>query len=130
MSNEKIGERGGRALVKENAHYGATAGASKLRAAKSRTAMTWSRVRPSYSLTSSSMVTPSSRFSNTMETGIRVPRNTHAPLTFPGTLSTAGHWDQSSAAIFVLLFRVKGNRRLVTTLQSGAARLRRRQKYR
>src|SRR3954462_1904432 len=65
------------------------------------------------------MVTPSSRFSNTMETGIRVPRNTHAPLTFPGTLSTAGHWDQSSSAIFVLLFRVKGNRHLVTNCAGG-----------
>src|SRR4051794_41077683 len=36
------------------------------------------------------------------EIGIRVSRNTHAPLTLPGTLSTAGHWDQSSvpAAIY------------------------------
>jgi hypothetical protein len=32
-----------------------------------------------------------------------VPRKTHAPLTFPGTLSTAGHCDQSSAAIPNLL---------------------------
>ena len=31
--------------------------------------------------------------------GIRVPRNTQAPLTLPGTLSTAGHCDQSSVAI-------------------------------
>ena len=29
-------------------------------------------------------------------TGMRVPRRTHAPLTLPGTLSTAGHCDQSS----------------------------------
>src|SRR5580700_8330776 len=35
-----------------------------------------------------------------METGIRVSLNTHAPLTFPGMLSTAGHWDQSRIAIF------------------------------
>src|SRR5262249_42890451 len=41
-------------------------------------------------------VRPSSKFSKTAATGIRVPRNTHAPLTFPGTLSTAGHFDQSS----------------------------------
>jgi len=33
-------------------------------------------------------------------TGIRVPLNTQAPLTFPGTLSTAGHFDQSSVAIY------------------------------
>src|SRR5947208_567595 len=45
------------------------------------------------------MVIPSSRFSNTAETGIRVPRNTHAPLIFPGTLSTAEHFDQSRADI-------------------------------
>jgi hypothetical protein len=37
-----------------------------------------------------------SRFSNTAETGMRVLRNTHAPLRRPGTLSTAGHCDQSS----------------------------------
>src|SRR5436305_12876840 len=43
------------------------------------------------------MVIPSSRFSKTVATGRRVPRKTHAPLTFPGTLSTAGHCDQSSA---------------------------------
>jgi hypothetical protein len=30
-------------------------------------------------------------------TGRRVPRKTHAPLTFPGTLSTAAHFVQSSA---------------------------------
>jgi hypothetical protein len=33
--------------------------------------------------------------------GRRVLRNTHAPLTLPGTLSTAGHWDQSRVAIVV-----------------------------
>jgi hypothetical protein len=32
-------------------------------------------------------------------TGIRVPFNTHAPLTLPGTLSTAEHCDQSRLAI-------------------------------
>jgi hypothetical protein len=32
-------------------------------------------------------------------TGRRVPLNTQAPLTLPGMLSTAGHWDQSSAAM-------------------------------
>ena len=31
--------------------------------------------------------------------GQTVPLNTHAPLTLPGMLSTAGHWDQSSAAM-------------------------------
>src|SRR5712675_380368 len=45
----------------------------------------------------SSMLSPSSRFSKIVATGRRVPRKTHAPLTFPGTLSTAAHFDQSSA---------------------------------
>src|SRR5262249_21689542 len=35
--------------------------------------------------------------SKTVATGSRVPRNTHAPLTLPGMLSTAEHCDQSSA---------------------------------
>jgi hypothetical protein len=39
------------------------------------------------------------RFSNTTETGVRVPRNTQAPLLLPGTLSTTGHCDQSMLVI-------------------------------
>ena len=31
--------------------------------------------------------------------GQRVPLNAQAPLTLPGMLSTAGHWDQSSDAM-------------------------------
>jgi hypothetical protein len=38
-------------------------------------------------------------FSKIAATGIRVPRSTHAPLTLPGMLSTARHWDQSRFAI-------------------------------
>ena len=34
-------------------------------------------------------------------TGKRVSRNTQAPLTLPGTLSTAGHWDQSRVGMFL-----------------------------
>ena len=56
---------------------------------------------------------PNSRFSNSRETGIRVSLKTHAPLTLPGTLSTAGHWDQSRAAMVGLLtslsFQGKGS---------------------
>src|SRR5713101_10181787 len=48
----------------------------------------------------SSMVAPASRFSKTADTGMRVSRNTHAPLNLPGTLSTAEHWDQSRVAMF------------------------------
>src|SRR6202021_2235041 len=47
----------------------------------------------------SSMVAPASRFSNTADTGIWVSLNTHAPLSLPGTLSTAGHCDQSRVAM-------------------------------
>src|SRR6266852_2929456 len=35
---------------------------------------------------------------------MRVVLNTHAPLTLPGTLSTAGHLDQSRAAMFLPSF--------------------------
>src|SRR6266702_1330986 len=46
-----------------------------------------------------SMFAPASRFSKIADTGIRVPFKTHAPLTLPGMLSTAGHCDQSRVAI-------------------------------
>src|SRR5271157_4744305 len=52
------------------------------------------------------MLMPSSRFSKTAATGIRVPRNTQAPLTFPGTLSTAEHCDQSSVAMCDVLWSI------------------------
>jgi hypothetical protein len=49
------------------------------------------------------------KFSKIAETGTRVPRNTHAPLTLPGMLSTAGHCDQSRllAMICAPAFRVR-----------------------
>ena len=43
-------------------------------------------------------VAPSSRFSKSARTGTRVFLNTQAPLTLPGTRSTAAHWAQSSIA--------------------------------
>src|SRR5580658_4785504 len=52
----------------------------------------------------SSIEAPTSRLSNTTETGVRVSRNTHAPLRLPGMLSTAGHCDQSRVAITLLSF--------------------------
>src|ERR1035438_7089105 len=58
-----------------------------------------SRVTGNSSITSS-MLIPASRFSKRTFAGVRVPRSTHAPLTLPGTLSTAGHCDQSSIVIF------------------------------
>src|ERR1039457_2265210 len=54
----------------------------------------------------SSMLEPASRFSNTVDTGILVSRNTHAPLRLPGMLSTAGHWDQSRLGMFSPAFIV------------------------
>jgi len=74
-------------------------GAARLRAANASTSIICSLEIPNQ-FAISSMVAPASRFSNTAETGIRVSRNTHAPLSLPGTLSTAGHCDQSRAAMF------------------------------
>ncbi len=44
---------------------------------------------------------PVLEISKMTEIGMRVSRRTQAPLTRPGTLSTAGHWDQSSAAVAI-----------------------------
>ncbi len=68
-------------LVEQDLHAAATG--SRLAAAKSRTASTWSLVTPGNHSTNSSTVAPSSRFSKSALTGTRVPRNSHAPLTFP-----------------------------------------------
>jgi hypothetical protein len=65
-------------------------------------------------------VAPASRFSNTAETGIRVPRKTHAPLNLPGTLSTAGHCNQSRVAMFLAL----SHRAPYATLFVGSGRRR------
>src|SRR3984885_5031873 len=89
---------GARSLQREG--YGAKAGAlSRLRAANSITAFICSRPRPSNHSMMSSRLAPASRFSKMADTGIRVPFKTHAPLTLPGTLSTAGHCDQSRFAM-------------------------------
>src|SRR6266850_629143 len=93
-----------RAVIEEDAHQRPGTGASRLRAANSRTAFTCSRVTGNCSTTSSTVI-PSSRFSKTTATGVRVPLNTQAPLTLPGMLSTARHWDQSSEAIGLLSYR-------------------------
>src|SRR6516165_9404117 len=92
-------DRNGSTLVKENQHQRpADEGvSSRLRAANSITALTWLRSKPSNHSMMSSMLAPASKFSKMTETGMRVPRSTQAPLTFPGMLSTMGHWDQSSA---------------------------------
>src|ERR1700733_6317530 len=71
--------------------------ASRLCATNSNTAVICSRVTSKCSITSATL--ESSRFWITVATGSRVPLNTHAPLTRPGTLSTTGHCDQSRIAI-------------------------------
>src|SRR5579863_6668500 len=56
---------------------------------------------------------PTSRLSKTTETGVRVSRNTHAPLRLPGMLSTAGHCDQSRVAVAMICapaFRLRHRR--------------------
>src|SRR5450432_723443 len=80
---------------------GAGAGTFRLWATTSSTASICSRVTSNWSITSSTLM--SSRFSNTVATGIRVSLNTHAPLRLPGMLSTAGHCDQSRVAVAIIL---------------------------
>src|SRR5579859_895950 len=99
MADKEWANRNGSALIEENEHQRAGAGVSRLRAAKSMTALTCSRSRPSNHCRMSSILAPASRFSKIVETGIRVPRNTHAPLTLPGIRSTAEHCDQSRTAM-------------------------------
>ncbi len=77
-----------RSVIQKDAHQALAE--SRLRAANSRTARTCSRVTGNCSITSS-MVNPSSRFSKMVTTGVRVPLNSHTPLTLPGMRSTAGH---------------------------------------
>src|ERR1700690_4184734 len=76
--------------------------------------VTCSRVPSNHSIMFS-MLAPASRFSKTVATGIRVPRKAQAPLTLPGTLSTAGHCDQSIGAIV--------NLRLAILAQSQGGRV-------
>jgi hypothetical protein len=71
---------------------------SRERATKAMRLSISSRETPNHSMTSA-IVAPASRFSKTVFAGILVPRKSHAPLTLPGMLSTAGHWDQSRVAI-------------------------------
>src|ERR1700722_7713551 len=85
---------------------GGTGGASRLRAANSITAMICSRARWNQSMISL-IEAPASRLSKTTETGVRVSRNTHAPLRLSATLSTAGHCDQSRVAMLRLPFHFR-----------------------
>ena len=77
-------------VIEQNSHQRWRMGVSRFRAANSSTVLTCSRVIGNCS-TTSSMVIPPSKFSKTMATAVRVPVNTHAPLTLPGMRSTPGH---------------------------------------
>src|SRR5438067_548484 len=70
----------------------------RLRSAWASTAIAWSRVTPGNHFRKSSTLAPSSRFSKSARTGMRVPLNTQAPLTRSGARSTAGQLCQSSMA--------------------------------
>src|SRR5436190_5666264 len=61
-----------------------------------RTAKACSRVTPGNHSRNWFTVAPPSRFSKSACTGTRVPLNTQAPLTLPGTRSTTPHFDQSN----------------------------------
>src|SRR5439155_18239736 len=92
MCCEPLSEGQRCALVEKNPHQAA----ARLRSACRRTSRTCSRVTPSYHFRKSLTVAPASRFSNNVTTGNLVPLKTNAPLTRPGTRSTAPHSDQSS----------------------------------
>src|SRR5216117_1956623 len=61
-----------------------------------RTVKACSRVTPGNHSRNWSTVAPPSRFSKSACTGTRVPLNTKALLTLPGTRSTAAHFVQSN----------------------------------
>src|SRR6266545_7738723 len=61
-----------------------------------RTAKACSRATPGNHSRNWSTVAPPSRFSKSACTGTRVPLNTQAPLTLPGTCSTAAQFVQSN----------------------------------
>src|SRR6267154_2309353 len=118
---ERTGNASWRAVVEKDVHQRRT-GASRLRAAKSSTATICSRVT-SYCSMISSMDNPSSRSSKTAATGIRVPRKTHAPLTFPAALSTAGH-SLSAVSLVILAMKRGGDgrgpvRKMIERLRVG-----------
>jgi hypothetical protein len=112
------------AIVDQNLHDPNAGGFARLPTAKCRTGLTSSGVTSKTSVISSADI-PASRFSNTVCTGIRVPRKTHAPLTFPGMLSTAAYCDQSRVAVAIVHFCFQGtpkqDRKPVSTLPPSPA---------
>ena len=100
MKGKLNAQRGGNTVIEENLHRaagktGTFSGNRECTAAKVRTALTREASTPGNHSTNSCKVAPLARFSNSELIGSRVPLNTHAPLSLPGTLSTAEHCDQS-----------------------------------
>lgn len=96
VSDEMLPQRHRRSLIKENAHFDQAV--ARLASANSGTASACARVTPGNHSRNRSTVAPPSRFSKSVFTGTRVPRKTHAPLTFSGERSTTVHALQSSIA--------------------------------
>lgn len=69
---------------------------ARVDSANFRTVNACSRVTPGNHSRNWSTVAPPSRFAKSAATGTRVPLKTHAPLTLPGTRSTAEHSVQSN----------------------------------
>lgn len=93
-------QRTRRAMVEEYPHAGTASrpgalGAWDSFATKSSTSATCSRVIPSNQSRNSSTVAPALRLAKSVSTGTREALNTHLPPSFPGRLSTAGHFAQS-----------------------------------
>ena len=65
----------------------------------SKTALTCASSTPPNHSMKSWTVAPSARLPKRADTGSRVSLNTQAPLTLPGTLSTAEHFPQSRHAV-------------------------------
>jgi hypothetical protein len=102
-------DRNGSTLVREPASAaGRRRSFVKTAGSKFDNGLTWLRSKPSNQFMMSSTLAPASKFSNMTETGMRVPRSTQAPLTFPGMLSTAGHCDQSSAPVPLVYPKSRG----------------------
>ena len=103
MANPQTREAARRTVVEKNEHRGGRTNRSlelcPANAPQTLRLSISSRVTGNCSITSSILI-PASRFSNKTRTGVLVPFNTHAPLTFPGILSTTRHCDQSSVEIF------------------------------
>src|SRR5438445_4283572 len=96
MAGEELTKSARSVLVQQNLHavaeITATSGRSECAATNSSTSRTCASFASNHSRKSATLA-PVARLSKSALMGSRVPLNTHALLTFPGTLSTAGHCD-------------------------------------